>query len=193
MTQALRFTLDSLREPVMHRQLSVDAADLELPAGEVRYRGPVQISLDLARLGDRVHVRGAARVPIAVTCVRCLEPIETELRAEIELVAVPRPDSFCGEEDAEGFVYHDGESLDLAGEVREAIVLEMPRNPVCREDCRGLCPHCGENLNLGACQCGTGAAADPRWAALKTLQPKPDSRPRGKRGGAANRSETKGH
>ncbi len=69
-------------------------------------------------------------------------------------------------------VYHleaGATELDLAGPLREQFLLSVPEYPVCREDCRGLCPGCGANLNVEACRC-SGESSDPRWAPLRALR-----------------------
>jgi uncharacterized protein len=67
--------------------------------------------------------------------------------------------------------YYEGEGLELAEIVREQLLLAIPIKTVCREECKGLCPHCGKNLNSGECECAQGAS-DPRWEALKSLKDK---------------------
>jgi len=63
-----------------------------------------------------------------------------------------------------------GDHIDLEPMAREAVVLGLPLAPLCRPDCKGLCPSCGADLNQGPCGCPP-AAADPRWAALDALRP----------------------
>jgi uncharacterized protein len=72
------------------------------------------------------------------------------------------------EEDLETSYYRD-DQIDLNELMREQFYLALPMKPLCREDCRGLCPQCGTNLNLGGCECDTGWH-DPRLAPLKDLK-----------------------
>ena len=74
------------------------------------------------------------------------------------------------EEDLDVFPF-DGEKIDLEPVFREQFVLAVPFAPLCREDCKGLCPHCGTNLNLEQCSCSE-PMEDPRWAALKEIRGK---------------------
>jgi uncharacterized protein len=67
--------------------------------------------------------------------------------------------------------YYQGEGLLLEDALREQVLLALPLKVICREDCRGLCPHCGTNLNIGQCSCAE-PAEDPRWAALKDIRSK---------------------
>ncbi|MBM3157836.1 MAG: DUF177 domain-containing protein, partial [Chloroflexi bacterium] len=69
--------------------------------------------------------------------------------------------------------------LDLSEAIRQYTIMALPMKPVCREDCAGLCPHCGRNLNLGPCKCPP-APPDARWAPLLALRS--ENRKRGKKG-----------
>ena len=74
--------------------------------------------------------------------------------------------------DAEAEIsYYEGEGLPLDEVVREQVLLAVPLKVTCREDCKGLCPHCGTNLNEGQCSC-TIAMEDPRWTALREIRSK---------------------
>ena len=67
--------------------------------------------------------------------------------------------------------YYQGEGLLLEDALREQVLLAVPLKAICREDCKGLCPHCGKNLNLETCSCSE-PVEDPRWSALKDLRGK---------------------
>ena len=71
--------------------------------------------------------------------------------------------------------YYQGEGVLLEDVLREQVLLAAPLKAICREDCRGLCPHCGRNLNLEQCTCAE-PIEDPRWEALKGLREKLDSK-----------------
>ena len=67
--------------------------------------------------------------------------------------------------------YYEDDSLELEDVLREQMLLEVPIKTVCTEECKGLCPHCGRNLNTGECECAA-KVSDPRWEALKGLKDK---------------------
>ena len=170
MEAPLRFRLRGIEEGVNRHGAELTPADLDLPVVEgVEYLGPVRIDLEISRSGEQLQVRGSVEVAVRQPCVRCLQPVESEARGEISEVArKPRADE-KRDGAPEGMLYHDGESLDLAEEVREVVLLEIPANPLCRPDCAGLCPRCGANLNEGPCGCGAGVNGETRWAALQAL------------------------
>jgi uncharacterized protein len=66
-------------------------------------------------------------------------------------------------------VYHDGQNLELTEDVRQTVLVEIPWHPLCREDCRGLCPRCGVDRNATECGCDPGPR-DSRWDALRELR-----------------------
>jgi uncharacterized protein len=171
MEAPLRFRLRGIEEGVNRHEAELAPADLDLPVVEgVEYLGPVRIELEISRSGEQLQVRGAVEAAVRQACVRCLQPVESSVRGEISEVA-RKPGADEKRNDApEGMVYHDGESLDLAQEVREVVLLEIPANPLCRPECAGLCPRCGANLNEGPHACRVAPAVDPRLAALEALR-----------------------
>jgi uncharacterized protein len=93
--------------------------------------------------------------------VRCLEPFDVAICTPFQVFA-ERPSGRHGDleealERDDYMMFHDGRRLDLREQVRETLLLEVPMTPRCRPDCRGLCPRCGANLNLGPCGCAPPA------------------------------------
>ncbi len=155
------------------RDLSVEPLDL---GGWFSAQGPVRVELDADRRGEQVTLRGQLQVDGGAECARCLAPFVFRLESEILVLAdrrgsdEPRDEAALEEEGS--VLYHDGLELDLTGLLREAIILEVPVVLVCRPDCRGLCPLCGQDLNVGTCSCAP-PKGDARWEALKDLKGKP--------------------
>ncbi len=139
-------------------------------------RGPVHVELDADRRGEQITFRGDVRVEGDAECARCLAQFVVVLEPEILVLADCRGSDDLLDEAAleeEGSVlYHDGLELDLTAALREAIILEVPVVHVCRPECQGLCPVCGQDLNVGPCSC-TPTRGDSRWGALKGLKSKP--------------------
>ena len=130
------------------------AEELLLPAAE--WAAEVEASLGMDRTGDLVSIRGRVRSAAHLECVRCLRPFELPLAVDLTVVADRAGGRARLEEDLEAddyMLFHDGRQLDLRQQVRETLLLELPITPHCREDCRGLCPRCGADLNQGPCGC----------------------------------------
>lgn len=138
-------------------------AVIGVPSGSL-----VRLDLRLESVVEGVLVTGTAAVQLAGECVRCLEPLADQLEADLtELFVYPGHET-GGEGDEEvGRIEHD--HLDLEPVLRDQVVLELPFQPVCREDCRGLCPVCGASLNADPDHTHDDAA-DARWAVLEQWQ-----------------------
>jgi uncharacterized protein len=152
------FVLDLATLPVGRSQvvLESDAAGLNLPSGE--WPRPVQAELGVEQSGEQVSVRGRLVAVAELECVRCLKRFEFSLHPAFDVFAdrtgkARRPQEE-DELERDGYMmFHDGRHLDLRELARETLMLEIPMAPCCREDCRGLCPRCGADLNDGPCGC----------------------------------------
>jgi uncharacterized protein len=136
---------------------SVIAADSEATAVAV---------LDSIQGG--IEVEATITAPWRGECRRCLKPLSGELSCEVREVYRPRDSGEADDDDEETYPLK-GEMLDLQPLVRDALLLELPMAPLCRPECRGLCPTCGADLNDGNCACPP-PAGDPRWSVLDSLR-----------------------
>jgi len=136
--------------------------------------GPIRVHLKLSRSGSMVHVKSRQETKVKLLCARCLEPFSVGLNSEFAITLKPRPNFPPAEErelsreDLESDFY-EGEEINLTPFVQDQVLLTLPQKALCREDCRGLCPHCGKNLNREDCQCPT-AVMDSRFQALKNFK-----------------------
>jgi uncharacterized protein len=136
--------------------------------------GPVHLAGQLYRLGAKVFFRGRASVRGELTCSRCLRQFAQDLEAPVDLMAVPAAEvpqpAPEDEEVAVAVVPYHGDQVDLAPEVRSALLLALPMKPLCSEDCPGLCPACGERRGAeGSCRCGQARPKGP-FAVLERLR-----------------------
>ncbi len=123
-----------------------------------------------------IRVQGELATEVEAACARCLEPVKREVARKFELLYRPQGSDAGREEisvtDAEAEIgYYQGDGVELKDILREQILLAVPMKMVCREECKGLCPQCGQNLNQGTCHCPE-PVGDPRWNALKGLKDK---------------------
>jgi uncharacterized protein len=141
--------------------------DPVLDGTEVRLQAPVAVQGRLQALGDgRFYWQGTARTVVAGECRRCLTPVETPLQLEIGALFTQDPDA---QDDPDSYpVAPDATDIDVTPAVREELVLAAPRYVVCRDDCKGICPQCGKDLNAGPCDCAP--VTDARWQPLKALK-----------------------
>jgi uncharacterized protein len=136
----------------------------------VRAGGPLEVDLDVTRVGRDVLVRGWLRGEAVSECRRCLREVRVAID-ETETVLYRSGLTAVEAEAEEAYPLPEHEpELDLWPAVREQLLLAAPEYVLCAPDCRGLCPRCGTNLNEGACDCGA-PEPDERWAALRGLKP----------------------
>jgi len=151
------FILDlATLKPTLNRvQVEAAARDLGLPGTE--WPGSVKGDFRVERSGNRVSVRGSVTSSARLECVRCLRSFDLGVAADVTVFAEQSGTSSRAEQDElerdDYMLFHDGRRLDLTETVRESLLLELPISPHCREDCPGLCPKCGADLNDGPCGC----------------------------------------
>lgn len=145
--------------------------------GEGEFITPLAIHLDVMPLQDFIKVKGRLDAGIRLACVRCLETFETSIRTRFTLnysKQIPRDLHKAGSEGIEltadqiGMIFFEGEEIDFTDAIQEQAILALPFNPLCKADCRGLCPRCGNDLNLGPCLCNDAEPEGP-FAVLKDL------------------------
>lgn len=123
----------------------------------------------VTRMGNRLLLRAAVSGTVRLECSSCIEPFDMQLHTELAVMfhrgKVPED---VDEDDLIFLTEADEGGYDILPRVREAVILEFPIRFLCSEDCKGLCPRCGANLNRGPCECRE-REDDPRWAPLKKL------------------------
>lgn len=140
---------------------------------DVRFPEPVVYDVWAILEGIELKVRGAVETRAQVECSRCLKLHRRRLRRSFEVSYVPR-DRVPRQEDVQldadelDVDYYDGVALDLRPLLAEQLLLALPMKPLCRQDCRGLCPQCGIDLNEQSCDCEP--PVDPRLADLAALR-----------------------
>lgn len=144
---------------------------LATAAGSVPVIAPVRVTGKVTNTGKTLLVEGQVGTTLELTCDRCLEkyryPLVAALEEEYGSTKTPGEEGTgIGEET--GVRPLVGDFIDLKPAMEEALLLAIPMKWLCRENCRGLCPRCGRNLNEGLCQCDT-RTLDPRLAVLEEL------------------------
>jgi uncharacterized protein len=138
------------------------------------FEAPLTASARIWKAGQSVMIKGSVAAVLGLRCVRCLEGFSQPISSTFEVTLLPMKETSSeeevelGEDDMESNFYEGGE-LHLSEIACEQIFLEIPYQPLCREDCKGLCSVCGKDLNRTSCECrredlGTG------FAVLRTLK-----------------------
>jgi uncharacterized protein len=140
--------------------------------------GSGRAELDIYAEGNHVFATGTFKGDLTVACSRCVEPVKLVIDERLMVTFMPKSEMPADDveaeegaevpaEDLDLFPYED-DFIDLEPLFREQFVLAVPYAPLCKEDCKGLCPQCGTDLNTGTCTCS--APVDPRFAGLKNLK-----------------------
>ncbi|MCA1692867.1 MAG: DUF177 domain-containing protein [Actinobacteria bacterium] len=159
---------DLLQRPGARRRVQQSGSmdGLRVVGSAVPDRSDVSVDVTLEWVTDGILATGVATGPFEAECRRCLGRVTSRAEARFQELYEPRP------RDGETYPLQ-GDRIDLAPLAREALLLELPLAPLCREGCLGLCGSCGADLNAGACTCPS-AGADSRWAALDVLRTDPE-------------------
>ena len=158
------------------------AQQLKNPLGDIRCYSIDETSRDgfdvrgeakLVRTNRSILVTGQFRTVVKCACSRCLESFDCPLAFEMEeeyfpVSHVPNEPAGSVVDDIDGFTIGVDHTLDLNEAMRQNILIRLPAKPLCQEECGGLCPRCGYNLNYGPCHC-VGEQGDPRWTPLRAL------------------------
>lgn len=133
----MKVKVSDIKESGIELSQEIDAADLGLDAPEGRAQGFVRINARFAKQGNDIMVDGNFSAEVNLLCDRCLANFQKRLQQDFH------------------FDYNLGnaETLDITDDLRQEILLDFPVKALCRQDCKGLCPNCGMNLNEGDCQC----------------------------------------
>ena len=164
------------RRPGSQREVSRTVrapADLGIEVLGVPEGSQVELDLRLEAVMEGVLVTGTARAGLEGECARCLEPISDEVEVRFQELFVYDDQDVDPDEELEVSTLQD-DLVDLEPLLRDAVVLALPFQPLCQDDCPGLCPECGARLADDPDH-GHDAPVDPRWAALAELaEPDPD-------------------
>ncbi|MFC1475157.1 DUF177 domain-containing protein [Candidatus Zixiibacteriota bacterium] len=132
----------------------------------------IELRLNIQESGEEYYCQGEVRAIVSLECARCLTELKKNLTSQTDFIVCSKEKYDKEKEivDNEDYAFYKGSDLnvDLGDIVRQALILEMTIKPLCSEDCRGLCPKCGVNLNEKSCSCNV-EQYDPRWEALKKL------------------------
>jgi len=165
----IKIRISGLSSGVHEYHFDVEPADLALPEG---FLAPITADVIVDKDTRQIYVRAKLSASSEFICDRCLEPLESTLPSELSLVFVyDEMETGKFTEDEVRIIAHETPYIDLTEDARQAVLLSVPLKLLCREDCKGLCPHCGVNWNTNDCTCTTTdeGNTDTRWENLKNI------------------------
>jgi uncharacterized protein len=166
----MRYKIKNIGDEGLDIHVAVTEAWLKAECPDVDARpaqGGIVLDGRLEQAGDEYLLRGALRGGLLTQCGRCLEPATLAIDLPVTLTFVER-EAPAAEDDDDGeaeVVYVQDGVIDVGQEIRDELLLALPMGPLCREDCAGICPTCGANRNLTACDCAQRPAGDGKFAA----------------------------
>lgn len=175
----MRIRVDEIPEAGRTLHLRWDNAQLApyVPEGDpfdLRLERPIHVELEIRKLPDHVRIRGGVAGPLSLSCHRCLVRFEWRLDEAVDVFLFPQEQAPREEEteleiDELDYDFFDGEVIEIDQLIAEQVFLALPFKVLCSENCRGLCPRCGANLNEEPCRCAAGEGQSP-FAALMQLR-----------------------
>jgi len=164
--------LTQIRQPETEISRRYEPAAFEGRSTQFRVVAPVALRFTVHKDKDRFRLVGTVSTVLELTCSRCVEPFPLPIDARFDVRYLPQSENAGDEREVEeddlSDAFYRDETIDLGQLMEEQFYLALPMKPLCREDCKGLCPSCGVNLNVETCDCQI-RWEDPRLAGLKAL------------------------
>jgi len=161
----LRINISKLSEGTHHHSLRATPEEVGLDS---RFTKELEIEATLHKTSRQFYMRVEVKAGGTFTCDRCLEEFEQDISSGYGVMFVSEQDSVEGDGEEVQVISPESTHVDLAEDVRQFVILGLPQKMLCREDCAGLCPTCGCNLNQALCNCAP-EPADLRWSELSKL------------------------
>ncbi len=152
--------------------LKMSADKFQVGFNSIKGVDEVEQQLNIQKSGEEYYCQGEVRAVVELECSRCLSRYKKNLTSKTDFIVCSK-EKYEQEKDIidnEDYAFYsdNNESVDLSGVVRQALILAVSLKPLCSEDCLGLCPNCGVNLNKKSCSCKK-EQYDTRWESLKKL------------------------
>jgi uncharacterized protein len=155
----------------LSEEVEADSEEFELEG--VTFHDLLNVKLTIHKVNEEYYCQGYASVMAEVECSRCLSLFDIELAGDLNFIVKPEGSPGVMASDSGGDIYYIsrvGEPIvEITDSIRQALQLSLPLKPLCNENCLGLCPSCGINLNEESCNC-QGKEIDERWEGLRDLQ-----------------------
>ena len=176
----MKIRIDEIKGKVIDLSSVAEVADYPLLAalqesGECLFLGPLQVQLSVAREYDHIRAHGRVATKVRLGCSRCLSEYTTDIDSPFTVFYMPAAAGVLQDEEVEltkedlVSATYEGDEIDFSREIAEQVLTEIPVKPLCREDCKGLCPVCGTDLNELTCGC-KGESLNNKFGALKSLK-----------------------
>ncbi len=153
---------------IIHVEIEEEIPFLSVEGDALKLAAPLRFSGQVENTGKTLAVSGVIDTKVELPCSRCMKNIAYKATVPFHEIFTNIKDLTVNSNGEEEVFLFEGDEIDISSQVTRAILLELPMKILCREDCKGLCPKCGVNLNFEECRC-TSDTVDPRFAVLEKL------------------------
>lgn len=169
----MKLDVSHVPESGLEVNVQLDARELDMTDAGADLAGDLQLRGRVLKAGEEMVLEGTLRATYNLTCSRCLRSFVQPFEFEVSATYVQTPEVRTGGRAENAFeqdkrILFLSDEIDLLSGIREDLMLNIPVKPLCKEDCRGLCPQCGTDLNEGECTCRKDEV-DPRLGALRDI------------------------
>lgn len=175
----VKVRVDEIRDKVLDLSAVEEVTDYPPLAalqesGECAFLGPLRLHLAVVREYDHIRAEGRVETRVRLVCSRCLAEYEAAVDSPFTIfymrsAGVPQDEEVeLAEQDLISVTF-EGDEIDFTDEIAEQVLVEIPFKPLCKEECKGLCPNCGTDLNTAECGCSS-QQANLKFSALKNLK-----------------------
>jgi DUF177 domain-containing protein len=163
----MKIQVGGLSEGHYEYDFTADPSELEL--GE-RFSEPVRVQVNVEKTPTQMYLTALIGASGGFQCDRCLKGFQQSLSPRYQMYYLyEEPEGLNLDPMEVQIVPHGTSVIDISDDVRQTILLSIPLKLLCKEDCKGLCPHCGKDRNIEECSCGS-TVTDPRWEKLRGLR-----------------------
>lgn len=169
----MKINLVKIHEGLNQLKFQIKPEDLgfdEQEGTQLLFPNDTYADVEVQKFSDKYFIKADVRTVAHYTCDRCLDEFDQNLGAAFRLVYSKQTGDQSDDDEYRSLAEKETE-IDLSADIRENMLLFLPMKHLCNETCKGLCPHCGTNLNYETCDCHQ-ETLDPRWEILKILQKK---------------------
>lgn len=154
----------------------IDNAFILVGEGDLAFEDTITGTLEILRQKSMIKIKGQITAHIRQDCSRCLVDVKSTINKKLDLMYLIKNESEKKEitltKEETGYDFVDGEDIDLFSIIIEQVLLDADFKPLCKDDCKGICPKCGVDLNIGTCNCKLDDKTDLRLSKLKDFKAK---------------------
>lgn len=170
----MKIKISSLKDGIHEMDFTGSTEEIGL---QDTYQGNYELHVVIDKSPHQMVLTADLNAEAALTCDRCCEPYRFHPKVEFEMVYLQNYEDVNSESEDIQYLSPEADKIDISQELIDYALLAIPLKKLCSEECKGLCPRCGTNLNTGTCACSSEHDDDPRWSALQQLKNKVSDNP----------------